>query len=296
LAGGSPDLVIGGPGNDAMNGGKSLIDGAIYLFAPTGINANLETGQIAGDGVDTVEAIESVAGSPFDDVIVGSSGDDMFTPVGGDDQVDGNGGIDAILYGFAPGPVQVDFTAGTGAGEGNDTLTGITAVLGSNFNDTLRGDEGDDLILGGAGNDDIDAFGGNDYILPDAGNDSVDGGEGVLDYVAFSGSTVGIVADIAAGTATGEGTDSLAGTEGIVGSDFDDTITGGPLADFMFGGLGNDQLSGRGGNDGMDGQDGTDVVDGGDGSDSCLAETVTTCESSGSPEEPPLQAFFRRHF
>ena len=54
----------------------------------------------------------------------------------------------------------------------------------------------------------------------------------------------------------------------IVGSNFNDTLTGGGVADTLFGGGGNDSLNGSGGTDTLHGDDGDDTLLGGSGTDS----------------------------
>ncbi len=54
----------------------------------------------------------------------------------------------------------------------------------------------------------------------------------------------------------------------IVGSDFNDTLTGGGAADTLFGGDGNDSLTGNAGADTLHGDNGDDTLNGGSGNDS----------------------------
>ena len=54
----------------------------------------------------------------------------------------------------------------------------------------------------------------------------------------------------------------------IVGSNFNDTLSGGSVADTLFGGDGNDSLNGSGGADTLHGDNGNDTLLGGNGSDS----------------------------
>jgi len=78
--------------------------------------------------------------------------------------------------------VTVDMNAGTShstasgdaAGVGNDTFTGVNAVEGSNFNDT---------ILGSAGNDKIFGRGGADFLTGGTGADN-------FAFLATSDSTI----------------------------------------------------------------------------------------------------------
>jgi Ca2+-binding RTX toxin-like protein len=218
---------------------------------------------------------------------------------------------------------MANFTGTPGA----DTITpalvsaGVVAVpvgsLPSNASDTINGAAGSDTIDGGGGDDSLSGQAGNDSvtggfgddILTDPGtvgeNDTYDGGPGD-DTVTYAGLTP-IVADLAAGTVTGAGTDTLTsienistgnGADNVTGSDEDnviitangqdtvdggagdDSIDGGPAADTLIGGAGNDTLIGGAGNDDVQGGDGddilddtgagTDTYDGGDGNDTVL--------------------------
>jgi Ca2+-binding RTX toxin-like protein len=122
---------------------------------------------------------------------------------------------------------------------GNDILEGTAEA------DVMDGLAGDDILRGGAG---------DDYLKGGPGNDTIDGGansNGWGDFVAFGGATVGVVVDLAAGTATdGQGgTDTLSGIEGVEDTPFDDNIKGDAGRNYFRLGLGNDTLDGRDGYD-----------------------------------------------
>jgi len=124
----------------------------------------------------------------------------------------------------------------------------------------------DDTIHGGAGDDYIGSLGGNDQLFGDAGNDTVsggadndtlsgglgddtlDGGDGT-DSVTYAGSLAAVTVNLATGTATGEGTDTLTAIENIIGSDFADSLTGSDGDNIFTGGKGNDTIAGALGND-----------------------------------------------
>ncbi len=91
--------------------------------------------------------------------------------------------------------------------------------------DSLSGGEGDDMFIG-----DLRCF--FDFRL-EGENDAFDGGAG-FDVVSYFFSLYPVQADLAAGTATGEGADTLAGAEGddrLDGGDRSDTLDGGPCTD-----------------------------------------------------------------
>ena len=97
----------------------------------------------------------------------------------GNDTVTGNGNTRIAFYNALAG-VTVDMNAGTShstasgdaAGVGNDTFTGVNAVEGSNFNDTIVGSNGNDTIYGRGGADLLTGGIGADRFVFNATSDS----------------------------------------------------------------------------------------------------------------------------
>ena len=123
----------------------------------------------------------------------------------------------------------------------------------------LPGTEADDLIEGGLNPERLEGLGGDDTLLGNGGDDVLDGGPGtdVLDGGAgsdaadYSGSDAAVTVSLAAGTGAGgeaEG-DTLTAVESLIGSAFDDTLTGDDAANTLTGGAGADSLDGGGGSD-----------------------------------------------
>jgi RTX calcium-binding nonapeptide repeat (4 copies) len=242
------DVIVGLGGNDTIKGlgGKDLICGG-----------NGADKLIGGGGGDPL------SGDAGNDTLSGGGGYDTFYGGAGNDTFNGGAGFDLASYFFAPSAVKVDLAAGTATGgEGSDTLTGVSDLYGSRFDDTLTGDAGEN------------------FFWPRDGNDTVNGGGGTTDRVIFFYSPNAVTVDLTAGTATGEGTDTLTGLGQVFGSRHDDTITGDANPNTLYGGAGNDTISGAAGDDKLFGGDGTDTLDGGDGTDTCsTGETVTNCEA-----------------
>lgn len=204
------------------------------------------------------------------------------------------------------------------AGDGNDIVSG---GLG---NDSLLGGNNNDLLFGGTGSDTLSGEAGDDTLVGGVGADSLSGGTG-NDVADYSASDAGVIVDLAAGTGLGghaQG-DSLTGTDGLIGSNFDDSLLGFDGSDsapgtaytnVFYGGLGNDYLDGRGANDslfggadndtilggsgndflnGGTGQDsligglGTDTIDAGDDNDTIIIGTNDVPTGPGSPTPPP---------
>ncbi|WP_404403447.1 polymorphic toxin-type HINT domain-containing protein [Pelagibacterium halotolerans] len=191
------------------------------------------------------EAAEAMAGTVGDDTILSGAGDDTIT--GGD-------GNDDIL-----------------AGTGNDIIDGGVG------NDRIWAGFGDDTLDGGAGDDLLSGGGGNDWFVGGAGADTLDGGDGV-DTVDYSASAAAITVDLAAGTGAGgdAGGDTLSDVENVIGTAFDDTLTGSDAANTLDGGAGNDVLNGGAGDDVLIGGSGADTLDGGAGVDMASYETAAS--------------------
>ena len=56
-----------------------------------------------------------------------------------------------------------------------DTFVDIENLTGSDYNDTLKGDNGDNILTGGLGDDYLFARDGNDTLIGGAGNDVLHG-------------------------------------------------------------------------------------------------------------------------
>ena len=190
---------------------------------------------------------DSVPGRTYDalyDAIVVSEGGAADTPISG------TPGDDTIIC---------DEPCTVNAGAGDDTVVCHAAC-------TVFGGPGDDTIIGSAAADALHGEDGSDTIAGGPGNDTLTGGEGV-DTLDMSGALAGVVVDLGAGSATGEGADSIAGFENVLGSPYDDTLIGNAQNNRLEGGAGADTLRGASGADTLIGGPGPDLLDGGDGFD-----------------------------
>jgi Ca2+-binding RTX toxin-like protein len=255
-----------GDGTDTLTGFDNLVGSANADSLTAGAGQTANGG--AGDDQITVVSSGTGNGGSGDDTLVaagvlqafeagptlnGNAGDDTLTSGYGTEALSGGTGIDTVDYSRVPGPVTVDLGAGTGGGlTGTDTLTNdIENVTGSPGNDTITGDGNDNVLDGGGGNDTLNGAGGNDTLEGGAGNDLLDGGLGddALDggsggnTVSFAGSTSGVSVNLRAGTASGEGSDTLADLDSIVGSPQNDTFQGDAADNFFAGGGGVDTVS-----------------------------------------------------
>lgn len=227
------DSLTGTAGNDVIVG----LGGADVIDAGPGDDV-----VCAGAGDDTIY------GGDGNDLLSGEAGSDVFFPGPGNDKLEGGSakpGTASDYVQFLSGPMHVDLAAGRASGEGEDVLTGIQAVGGSPADDTLIGNGQPNFLAGGEGNDLLNGNGGADVASFDRP----------------------VTANIAGGTSSGDGTDTLIQIEGLAGSSFRDTLTGDGASNYLAGFGGNDVVDGAGGDDRVFGLNGNDTVEGGSGDD-----------------------------
>jgi Ca2+-binding RTX toxin-like protein len=276
------DTLIGGTGADALFGGAG-IDSASYQFSNAGVSINLKAGTGSGGHAagDTLNGIENVLGSAFNDTLNGDNGanelnggggNDVLSGGQGGDNLIGGTGIDSASYQFSNVAVNVNLKANTATGghaEG-DTFNSVENLIGSAFNDVLTGSGANNTLNGGAGNDTLSGGNGNDTLLGGAGNDTLVGGAGAdvlnggadFDTASYSQSNAAVTVNLNAGTGNGGHAtgDTLSGIEKVIGSNFNDTLIGTSGDDSLNGGAGNDTLRGLGGDDFLVGGAGNDTV------------------------------------
>ncbi|WP_348541120.1 tandem-95 repeat protein [Thalassococcus arenae] len=288
------DLLIGNALDETFHG----LGGNDDIFALDGQNT-----VFAGAGDDLVETgngNDLVDGGSGDDTIRTGAGDDTILGGDGGDEIDGGAGYD--LVDFAGSNIGVraglDTRIGQGGFAAGDVYLNVEALSGSDFGDILSGNGGDNLLTGRGGADSLSGNAGIDTLLGGTGNDSLtggagadvlDGGEGsdTADYF-LSEAGEGIAVSLAAGTATGgdaEG-DTLISIENLVGTQYDDALTGDGGDNLLRGGRGDDTLLGLAGNDTLIGGRGADSFVGGDGIDvadyTLSAEGVSINMADGS--------------
>ena len=136
----------------------------------------------------------------------------------------------------------------------------INQALGAD----IIGSVGADILFGTFRSETMIGLAGDDLFFGSAGADIING-LADWDTVDYSGSPFAINANIGTGVASGgyaQG-DMLFSIERVVGSSFDDVITGTLGADILFGGAGADILNGDDGDDKIFGGNGNDMITGG---------------------------------
>lgn len=217
------DSIDARAGNDSVNGlaGNDTLEG--------GVGDDTLEGGVGDDSLLGGFGFDSLRGGVGNDTLSGGTENDILSGDEGNDLINGGDGIDTVSYSqiIVFQGISVNLFLGSVAGGsvfGNDTLSSIEAVVGSNMNDTLTSSSAVSATLSGGGGDDTLSGSGLD--------DSLDGGSGA-DFIRAE-----------------NGADSVIGSSGndrILGGLGADTLRGGQDDDFLEGDLGNDLLDGGNG-------------------------------------------------
>jgi Ca2+-binding RTX toxin-like protein len=203
---------------------------------------------------------------PAGNSISAAEGNDTIHAAAGADTLDGGTGDNWVYYDMSRLGVSVDLKQGTGHlgfAEG-DTYANIHNIKGSTASDTLIGDDFGDTI---------DGNGGKDSVQGGTGNDTLDGGSNVdlvdYSYVTSAGTTNGMngitlalngATTIAVTGLAASDQDLIVNFENVIGTSFNDSISGNSNANYLGGGAGDDTLIGGGGADTLLGGTGNDTL------------------------------------
>jgi len=258
--------------------------GTYYIRVGTFVSTSVAQPMTAGNTYQLNISLQGAAGATTFTVnntsslvADGGAGNDVLAGTYADDTLAGGADNDTASYttaynggGAGTTGVTVNLNlqgaAQNTVGAGNDTLSGIENLIGSQYNDTLTGDGNDNVIEGGLG---------NDTLAGGLGNDTA----------SYAGSAAGVTASLAlqgaAQNTVNAGSDTLSGFENLQGSGFNDSLTGDANANTLSGGAGNDTLN-PGANPGLT----VDLLDGGLGSDTAsfagIASGVTATLNGAS--------------
>ena len=124
--------------------------------------------------------IENYVAGTGDDHITGNQADNRLTGGVGADFLDGDAGSDTVDYSASDAGVTVDLISQevSGGHAQGDRLVNIENIWGSNHDDQLTGDAGNNSLFGKSGNDNLNGGAGDDYLNAEWGNDELDGGAG----------------------------------------------------------------------------------------------------------------------
>ena len=168
------DTVRGSQGDDTLSGGR----GDDKLFGNGGDDQLWGHG--GNDTLDGGYGSDRLYGHEGDDKLYGSNGDDWLYGGEGADLLHGGQGWDDVSYTDSREAVTVNLAANAGSGgyaEG-DTFVSVEAIHGSQYNDTIIGNDDDNFLSGHVGDDMIKGGGGDDGIRGDNGADTLYGGAG----------------------------------------------------------------------------------------------------------------------
>ena len=176
IEGGSDsDQLYGGAGNDNIDGGTG--NDTIYGDQGNDVIEGRSGDDIifAGDKNDTIRGgtgNDTIDAGSGNDNIFGGSGDDYIVSGTGKDVVDGGSGIDTVSYLSIESAINVDIHRKKVTGGDSDVLKSIENVIGTNYDDTFRGNRLDNELNGAGGNDVLRGMTGQDTFTGGSGNDT----------------------------------------------------------------------------------------------------------------------------
>lgn len=279
----------GDPNSASISGFEAVMGNAGNETILGDSNANRLEGGEGNDILAGRNGNDHLRGGSGNDVLQGGNGDDLLDGGLGEDLLTGGSGSDTATYLKSKDAVEVDLLKGIGlqiggGDSGGDRLLGIDNVVGSEYDDTLGGDSGANVLVGDVGSDELKGCGGNDILygdlspvslgelpenpLPSANEDGNAGcdcddkpEQDLLDGLSeLLGSPIDLsdYVDVLEG---GDGDDRLYGQSGS------DLLRGGCDNDYLYGGNQVDVLMGDDGNDTLEGGASFDAIFGGKGVD-----------------------------
>ena len=218
------DIILGGVGGDAIDGNE----GNDVIVGDNGeVVTVVYSGQLASIDEIVSEIITGPAVLGGGDTIHGNDGADIILGGADDDQLFGDNTGDIILGDNAQ-LLDIQYGSLTVA-----TLVTTETVESTGGNDSIQGDEGDDILVGGVQSDTITGNSGDDIVLGD---------NATLTELDYDDTGLVSINEIISST------DALGA---------DDTIFGNEGDDALIGGTGNDTIDGNENDDLILGDNGT---------------------------------------
>jgi Ca2+-binding RTX toxin-like protein len=290
------DLIDGGPGTDRLDGragpdrliGGDGLDVADYSARRTDLRLVLDGTPVSGDSTDgsagardRIDAsVEELWAGSGNDVLIGSDGINVLDGGQGADTLSGGGGEDVADYSSRLDAVKAALNGKPVSGNADDGPAGARDTLDTDVEDIWSG-RGEDTLIGNERNNLLNGGPGADVLQGGAGEDAAD----------YSERLTGVVAATSGKPESGNADDGPEGARDTIGTDVedllggagDDTLTGGPANNWLGGGPGNDVLDARG--------PGADYSSCGDGNDIGWVDpndiAASDCERIGAgPEQP----------
>lgn len=164
-------------------------------------------GTSAGERIDAKEGNDVVYALGGDDVVYGRTGNDKLygeagndTLVGGQgaDQLNGGTGTDTASYTNSTSAVVASLrSASSNSGDAKgDVFTSVENLRGTNFNDSLVGNDSRNRLDGSAGSDRMFGMNADDILVGGEGNDKLVGGLGADQLFGGSGADTFIFEDV----------------------------------------------------------------------------------------------------
>ena len=263
------EIVTGGTLGDTMTAASTV---AVTFNGGPGDDTLI--GDTAADTLNGDAGNDILRGKGGADILSGGDGNDSFdeeAAANGGDIFNGGAGIDTLDYSARLLGVTVTMD-GAGAndgataspGEGDNCKADVENILGTAVADSITGNALNNTITGGLGVDTLNGGAGDDLFLTGAvsdGLDTISGGTGV-DTIDYSGRAVFVTVTLAPSAPSGiasEGDLLATDMENVIGTDYNDIITGNASANELVGGLGDDTLDGLAGDDVLEGGGGAEA-------------------------------------
>jgi Ca2+-binding RTX toxin-like protein len=236
---------------------------------------------LGGGGNDTLNG--DAGNTPNEKILMdGGAGDDLFQNFAVRDLIKGGKGIDTVQIDFGAVPTTYTLPGDVERGILANGATTVDTLTGNSLDNYLQGNAGNDRLVGLAGEDVLDGGLGADQMAGGDGDDSymVDNlGDSVIEVGSKSkGGSGDTVYSYIANYALGANVENLVLEEGTYaggtggaavngkGNELDNLIVGNSRANLLEGGAGNDTL---------DGGTGADVLIGGSGSDTYVVDRTS---------------------